>query len=1618
MTTTFSYTSEPQKKATTTFSYADEPAPSPYPEKPEMGDFRKGIMRGGYGLGGIGYGLKSLGQQAIGSEEGARESLEKYKQLTGLAGQYRGVDFADIKDISSGIDWAQGELGALLPTMVASLAGGGVGGFAGKKLAERAIKKQADKLVQKQIARKFIGRGSLAGAAGASTGLQTGSIQGDIYQETGRMRPVLAIPYGIATGAVDALTPGRIAGKLMSRGVAQKAKTGLAGRVGKEALRGMATEAPTEAIQSYGEQAALRQAQGIDPLGARTPQEIAEIKASAAAGGLGGLAFGGLGGVSGRAQPEVAKEEKVAPTEPKPAEKEVLEPVEEVADRIKTRKPFVPTEMGEPAPLEGASEPVTEAVEAPIVEKPTEREIGVKEPWEMTKKESESNFYEVNYVTKEGNKGKILADFYSSPKVAREKALQDPDIAKITSVKRQTPAEYEHESNVDQALIEGKLVPPEVLADYPNLKPTAGPVTVLAEPKVQIKPEPKPPVSAIGMENIRKAFPTGKVTEGLRPNQKAIDSLAQVEARFTEKYKTTQSYEWTKSAQGIYQNLQDQVDKGLQSYHVALPNGQTVTVLPDSSIILNEKQAKAASIEYGKEIKPGAVATGGVKVGKDSVMKLSKSAGQDTVDHESFHVAMQSVLTDSERKTILKKYGTEEKAAEAYETWNPAVVKDTLFRKILTFFRNIRDAIFPSAEKTLGEIKTGKVFERKPKVDGTETFQLKKDEGFYPSDETLREKFTRLAQDKFNRVKKVQTTLKEKGGEITEESDVYLAEELHHRRIATMLESFDEVHMKPLIEDMRKKNVSVESLVEFTYAKHAPERNEQILSIRPGFESGSGMSDADAKAIVEKHRKKLSLGKMESLAERVYAMNNLHLDLLEEYGLVGEETVKLWRDKYDFYMPLKGLSGEESAQPQTGRGFDVRGKQKQALGRKSRAENILSYAVSQVQETIVKGEKAEVGRSLLRLVRDNPDPTLWEIDKVVYKPYMLKSGRIVEGVEKVPEGTLEGFEFVKEETKEGKVVYAKDPTYRNREEVFAVKEGGKEYMITLKDPLLAQQMKNLNTEKISTLARGLQQVNRFLALINTALVPEFTVTNAERDIQTAIINIVGEQENGVKLAAMVMKDLPSATKAIFQETFKKGKDSAMRKEYRQLQATGGTIGFFGMESIEAKQERIVNQLEDLKKTPQAQAKRAIKAVAELVTDLNLSVENASRLAVYKNAKEMGMSEKRAASLAKNITVNFNRKGEWGNALNAAYLFYNASVQGSFRVFGALKHRKTQALVSGIAAVAYAVAEMNDIVGGDDDDGESHWSKVPDYVKETYLVIMKADGSGDYYKMKLPYGYNVFWNTGYVLHDVAKGHETVGEGVTNIARTGLNAFNPLGGSSDFLDMATPTALKPAEQHLRNLDWSGRAIKPKQAPYGLPKPASERAWSRTSPGLKSATRKLNELTGGSIVRPGAVDVSPEVIKHYLKWVTGGAGMFLYRSGTAIEKAYKDEEIDPSDVPFLRTVVGKKSRRVDADRFYTNAEEVQRVDAELDLKHEEDRVARSMGKQSNGEMEFRKEKQKVLLLRTKAKVASKDLTRIRKLRRKAMVRGDKNMIKKYEKQINDIYLKFNLAFNKASE
>jgi hypothetical protein len=335
-------------------------------------------------------------------------------------------------------------------------------------------------------------------------------------------------------------------------------------------------------------------------------------------------------------------------------------------------------------------------------------------------------------------------------------------------------------------------------------------------------------------------------------------------------------------------------------------------------------------------------------------------------------------------------------------------------------------------------------------------------------------------------------------------------------------------------------------------------------------------------------------------------------------------------------------------------------------------------------------------------------------------------------------------------------------------------------------------------------------------------------------------------------------------------------------------------------------------------TPNTDLNPVLKAMERI----NLAVDNAIRLAAFVHARKNGMTPQQAASLSKNLTVNFNRRGDYGSAINAAYVFANAAMQGTHIMFKALKSRRVQAIVGGMVLISFLLDQANAYLSEEDEDGQLAYDKLPDYKQERSLVIMLGRDSGEAITLPMPYGYNVFTFMGNRLSKMTRGAITKEEAFSQTALAAFNSFSPIGGNS-LMNMITPTILDPALEIATNEDWLGRPIYPDYP--NMTGPDSQRYFGSATDAARIAAEKVNAWTGGSYAESGYVDVSPETIDHISGFLTGGTGRFFGRSTDMFAKIFQGKEVAVNDVPFARTLYTDTGEWLDRATYFDRRTEV---------------------------------------------------------------------------------------------
>ncbi|EOL5612109.1 LPD38 domain-containing protein [Escherichia coli] len=823
-------------------------------------------------------------------------------------------------------------------------------------------------------------------------------------------------------------------------------------------------------------------------------------------------------------------------------------------------------------------------------------------------------------------------------------------------------------------------------------------------------------------------------------------------------------------------------------------------------------------------------------------------------------------------------------------------------------------------------------------------------------EETIASRFVRQMQDKFQVLKAVQENIRKTGGKIDDSNNAYMAEELFHGKAENDLNVMKERYVQPLAKLLADYKIAQADLDEYLYARHAPERNAHIAKINPKMpDGGSGMTNAEAAEIMQRVRNSGKQAQYDRLAGIVDDMLARRRELIREAGLEESGVVDAWQNTYRYYVPLKGqdVDGVVSL-PRTGKGFTIGGREsRQAMGRASRAQSPSTQAIQDLSESLIRHRKNEVGNAFLKLVQDNPDKDYWQ----VFTDDRPDTMRVI-----AERKDQEAGETIRE------VVERPVAMAMMADRYFTTKKNGKTYYIKLHDPRLMRAMKNMGPETSNAVIRTLGKVNRFLATVNTSYNPEFLVSNFIRDVQTAVMNLKAEQgRSDGKLkgldnlsALAVVKDSRSAMSAVYASLRGKtltGKGAQWQKVWKEFVEDGGKTGWFNMGDLEGQQKEMDRLVSLAKGGWRGQSIGAWNSFLNLVEDANGAVENALRLSAYKHARDAGLSRQQAASLAKNMTVNFNRRGEQGALMNSLYMFANASIQGTANLVRTLGHLNgegpllerlrwknlnvPQKIALAAVGAGYLLGSLNRSVAGEDDDGVNWYDKVPSHVKERNLVIMKSmfgGKAGEYWSIPLPYGYNVFFLLGHTAEGVAAGDLTASRAAGNVVGGVLGAFSPIGSetsetlSGALLKNAAPTILRPFANLAMNENFMGAQIYQENMPSGTPKPDSQLGRRSTPEAYKAFASWLNAFSGGSQYRPGAVDITPESLKYWVDYISGGTGRFISKTTDAAVKSLNGIDIPEQQVPFLGKISGEVMPYADQQKMYDRMTEVAQYHAEL--------------------------------------------------------------------------------------
>ncbi|MFA5240626.1 MAG: LPD38 domain-containing protein, partial [Phycisphaerae bacterium] len=807
-------------------------------------------------------------------------------------------------------------------------------------------------------------------------------------------------------------------------------------------------------------------------------------------------------------------------------------------------------------------------------------------------------------------------------------------------------------------------------------------------------------------------------------------------------------------------------------------------------------------------------------------------------------------------------------------------------------------------------------------------------------EETMFHAVRRTGQDKLIVLRDWERKLADKYDiKLSKKDSAYYTEERSHGIIGDKIDTFDRDVVKPFAESManvqKKTGLSFDDLWAYMEAKGAAKRNEVIQArnaerlanaktpaeVAAIQKLGSGMTDAEAAKALQKYSGKET--HLDGLADIVYAINKKRLDLIEQAGLESPEIIQQMRDTWgDNFVSYKGKADLRNQSGQgTGKGIGVKNSGiKQALGRTSRAENGIIHSFEDMKDTIARIEKNEIAKKFLALVEKYPDPTI-EINKPILDRRLNTATGQVETYNKPVWATGEPL----------------DPLADN---VVPVIKDGKHIFIRLNDdPLLARTL-TASYDKpgaVDHVLAAVGGVTRNLAMVYTKYSPSFGLINPIRDFFDAMQGVATEHK--VAMAAQTATRVPVAMKEIYQY-FKDGSGDTYTKEFAQ---NGGMVGFYSGKDFKATTKYIENEIRRSARSGVLGAtSRTLYKTGELLSNLTASTENGTRLAVYKTLRENGYSIEGAASGAKNVTLNFNRKGEW-KWINQLYIFANPGIQGVQRFGKLVSTKKGQTIMGSITGLALALSEYNRYVAGEDDGGTNNYDKISKTEKSRNILIMNPDGSGQPL-LKIPLGFQqrLPFALADGIADIMHQTKTPGKIGMDVVDSMLDAFNPIGGSQGVVQSLTPTMVKPAVELYANKNWLGNPIKPEQMPWDV-RPESQMAFQSVSKPSKMIAEKLNSATGGDEMTPGTIDISPETIDHVAQFFTGSIGKDVYKIMDLGARYFDDmrplSDIKAKELPIAGRLTGANTEFYTMGKFREVSTEATRAYKKAELWAEKD-------------------------------------------------------------------------------
>lgn len=681
-----------------------------------------------------------------------------------------------------------------------------------------------------------------------------------------------------------------------------------------------------------------------------------------------------------------------------------------------------------------------------------------------------------------------------------------------------------------------------------------------------------------------------------------------------------------------------------------------------------------------------------------------------------------------------------------------------------------------------------------------------------------------------------------------------------------------------------------------------------------------------------------------------------------ECGIISKDTFYKTILMYDYYIPLRGFSDKTSSEEYTYLNHSessFNAPIRTARGRSSKADDPILQMQLMAESAILQGNRNRfVKQRFLNFAERHPSDlisvrSIWlKYDDALeeWRPVfadineydtpedaLRKQEEFDERMEALAESDKEHF---KKQSEHPEIPYRVVEKRDLREHQVLVKRGGIDYVLTINGSPRAAQAVNGKTNPdnggdnaVDRVLEFCGKINRTLSMLYTTASPDFVVGNFARDC--IYTNTMVWAKEGVKYAAKfnanyAMLSKPGRMKLLF-EKYRKGKlemSNERERLFLMFIKNGGETGFLRMGDVDQYRDKIKKKLRGA--SAKIPAGEMIASAATWIGEVGRAVETQARFAAFMTSIQAGRSIGRSIWDAKEISVNFNKKGAGDKFMGGAdqtkvgnvsaftsalgrclYVFWNAGLQGTFNNFGKTLVRnpkKTTAVMAASFALGLIVSMLGKMAGDDDvddngDEEETDTFGYYDISKHTRRqnLVVKIPGTKSWFKLPLPMEFRAMYGMGELAGSTIFGGEPLSAGDMLAQVSQLMPIDAMEGWR----ASIPSLVKPAADAYVNETWYGTPIY-KDTPFNKYLPDWTKAPKNTNKYLVDLAETMNEMTGGDKYSKGKIDMNPARWEYLLRQYGGGIFTVASQLTSLYSVANGSKEADWRYVPLLNRFV----------------------------------------------------------------------------------------------------------------